>query len=100
MDDAAKRISADANSFVVGVFDGERLVGAAGFFRSKGIKERHKGRIWGVYVSRSARGKGAARRMLRVLLDRAIAMDGLEQIQLAIGDTPGDRCEAVPVAGL
>ncbi len=87
MDDAAKRISADANSFVVGVFDGERLVGTAGFFRSKGIKERHKGRIWGVYVSRSARGKGAARRMLRALLDRAIAMDGLEQIQLAVGDT-------------
>ena len=25
--------------------------------------------------------------MLRALLDRAIAMDGLEQIQLAVGDT-------------
>ena len=55
----ARRISSDpANNFVVGALVGERLVGTAGFFRSKGLKELHKGHIWGVYVRRGARGPG------------------------------------------
>ncbi|MGA7474522.1 MAG: GNAT family N-acetyltransferase [Candidatus Sulfotelmatobacter sp.] len=88
VDDAAARLSSDpANNFVVGSFLGERLVGTAGFFRNKGLKERHKGHIWGVYVTRAARGKRAGRDMLRMLLERAISIEGIEQIMLSVATT-------------
>jgi ribosomal protein S18 acetylase RimI-like enzyme len=87
-EEIAGRISFESsNKFVVGAFVGERLVGTAGFFRSKGLKERHKGHIWGVYVASEARGKGAGRGMLRMLLERATAIKGVEQIMLAVATT-------------
>jgi ribosomal protein S18 acetylase RimI-like enzyme len=93
VDQVAARLASDPeNNFIMGVFTGDasagkRLVGTAGFYRNKGIKVRHKGHIWGVYVSREARGLGAGRKMLRALLDRALNLPGLEQIMLAVGTT-------------
>jgi ribosomal protein S18 acetylase RimI-like enzyme len=95
LDDIALRLSADSsnndplnnvpsNNFVVGAFVGERLAGTAGFLRNKGLKERHKGFIWGVYVAREARGKSAGREMLQMLLARAATIEGIEQIKLAV----------------
>ena len=84
-EEVAQRISFDpSNKFVVGAFIGERLVGTAGFFRNKGLKERHKGHIWGVYVTRDARGKRAGRDMLRMLLERATTIEGIEQIMISV----------------
>jgi len=85
----AARISFNPpNKFTVGAFQDGRLLGAAGFFRDRNLKELHKGHIWGVYVNRQARGMGAGRSMLRMLLDHTKAIDGLEQVVLAVG---GDR---------
>ncbi len=85
LEEVAARLSSDmANNFVVGAFAGGQLVGTAGFFRNQGIKERHKGRVWGVYVTRAARGKGAGREMLRLLLDRASGIEGIEQVLLSV----------------
>jgi RimJ/RimL family protein N-acetyltransferase len=87
-DKVAARISYDpANKFVVGAFAGGRLVGTAGFFRDKGLKARHKGHIWGVYVKREERGGGVGRDMLRALLDRAVNTEGVEQIMLSVVTT-------------
>ncbi len=87
-EEIAVRISFDpSNKFVVGAFVGDRLVGTAGFFRDKGLKERHKGHIWGVYVAREARGKRAGLGMLRMLLERATAIEGIEQIMLSVATT-------------
>lgn len=76
-----------SNNFVVGAFLGEKLIGTAGFFRNKGLKERHKGRVWGVYVRREARGKSAGRGMMRMLLERASKVQGIEQILLSVVTT-------------
>jgi ribosomal protein S18 acetylase RimI-like enzyme len=84
---AARWCSDPANNFVVGAFDGERLVGTAGFYRNKGIKERHKRHIWGVYVTGDERGRGVGRLMLRAILERAAGIEGLEQIMLAVATT-------------
>jgi ribosomal protein S18 acetylase RimI-like enzyme len=85
VEEIEKRIAFDpAKSFVVGAFLGERLVGTAGFFRYAGLKERHKGHVWGVYVSPEARGKGTAREMFRLLLERAASIEGIEQIGLSV----------------
>ena len=71
--------------FIVGSFDeSDALTGMAGFFRNSGPKTRHKGTIWGVYVTGSARGQGAGRAMLEALIARAREQSGLEQIQLGV----------------
>jgi hypothetical protein len=52
VEDVETRLGKDAeDKFVVGALEGERLCGMAGFYREKGLKSRHKGRIWGVYVT-------------------------------------------------
>src|SRR3984957_765776 len=85
LDDIATRLSADSlNNFVVGAFADARLLGTAGVFRDKGLKERHKGHIWGVYVTPEARGKRAGHEMLRALLERAAKIEGIEQMMLSV----------------
>jgi len=87
-DVAARLYPADPiNNFVVGAFAGERLMGTAGFYRDKGLKGRHKGHIWGVYVTREARGSGVGRDMLGALLKRATGLQGIEQITLSVATT-------------
>lgn len=88
LDDVRVRLGTDpANSFVVGAFEGNELVGTTGFYRERGLKTSHRGHIWGVYVTFPARGKGIGRQILRMLLERAASVDGLEQIQLSVGTT-------------
>jgi ribosomal protein S18 acetylase RimI-like enzyme len=85
MDELRERIaSPDGDQFVVGAFEGGRLWGAAGFHREKRLKVRHKGRIWGVYVSPEKRGQGLARKMLETVLQRASAVNGLEHVLLSV----------------
>jgi predicted N-acetyltransferase YhbS len=48
----------------LGAFEGGNLIGIATFIRETAEKERHKGRIYGVYVSPSQRGKGIGRALL------------------------------------
>ncbi|MGA3347908.1 MAG: N-acetyltransferase [Candidatus Sulfotelmatobacter sp.] len=87
MDAVAARISNQKYNFVSGAFDGKLLVGTAGFFRGRNIKEHHKGNIWGVYVKAEARRQGIARAMMRLLLDRANQIEGMEQIMLSVAAT-------------
>ena len=82
--DARMRLTSDSENFVVGAFDGEQLIGTAGFYREKGLKTRHKGHIWGVYVTHKARGKGVGRSLLLALLERASNIPGIEQIGLSV----------------
>jgi RimJ/RimL family protein N-acetyltransferase len=75
------------DNFVVGAFEGgpDRIVGTVGFYREEGIKSRHKGLIWGVFVVPEARGKGVARALIEEALRIASEQEGLEQIHLAVG---------------
>jgi len=84
-DEIRRRLADDpANNFVIGAFVDGELVGTAGFVREQGIKRRHKGRIWGVYVKVAMRGRGIGRSMLKLLLERAAGIDGVEQIVLSV----------------
>jgi ribosomal protein S18 acetylase RimI-like enzyme len=85
LESVASRLRAvpDGN-FLVGAFEGRQMVGQAGFFRYEGRKERHKGSIWGVYVTALARGKGLGKAMLTELLDRVRTYPGLEQVSLSV----------------
>lgn len=85
IDDAAARLGSDpANNFVVGAFVERQLVGTAGFYRARSIKERHKGHVWGVYVTPAMRGSGLGRGIMNALLEHASRVDGIEQIVLLV----------------
>jgi len=71
-----------ASNFVVGSFADGRLTGSAGFFRRPNNKERHKGHVWGVYVSPSQRGKGVGKALMLDIINRARQIQGIEQITL------------------
>jgi ribosomal protein S18 acetylase RimI-like enzyme len=71
--------------FTLGAFEREDLIRMATFIREKGRKERHKGRIYGVYVTSSQRDRGVGRKLLQALLDKAKEDPSLEQVLLAVG---------------
>jgi ribosomal protein S18 acetylase RimI-like enzyme len=71
-------------NFLVGAFAGTQMVGQVGFVRNEGRKVRHKGHIWGVYVTAAARGQGVAQAMLTEMLHRLRSYAGLEQVSLGV----------------
>jgi ribosomal protein S18 acetylase RimI-like enzyme len=71
-----------ASNLVVGSFADGCLTGSAGFFRRPNNKERHKGHVWGVYVSPSQRGKGVGKALMLEIIHRARQIAGIEQITL------------------
>ena len=82
---AARLSPLGSRSFVLGAFSGRQLVGTIGFARHQNLKDRHKGRIWGVYVKEDHRGKGIAHQLLAAVLKRARSQAGLEQVMLTVG---------------
>ena len=87
-EDVRNRLGAGLqDSFVVGALEDARLAGMAGFYRETGAKTCHKGRIWGVYVTPEKRQGGIGRKLVQLLLERARAIDGLDQIHLSATTT-------------
>ncbi len=85
VDAAAARIgSAPPESFILGAFRESALAGTAGFYRESELKSRHKGHIWGVYVTAAARGLGMGRALMHTLIAQAKTQPGLEQIVLTV----------------
>lgn len=82
----AKRLSSgpDERNFVLGAFVHDQLTGMAGFCQQEGLKARHKGHVWGVYVTKAWRGKGVARRLLAELIDRIRCRPEVEHLLLAV----------------
>lgn len=70
--------------FNLGAFHQRKLIGIATFLRDVGLKERHKGRIFGVYVTASQRGQGIGRALLTTLLKKVKRDSSLKQILLAV----------------
>ena len=70
--------------FHLGAFEAGTLIGTATFRRDDRLKERHKGRIVGVYVGTAHRRKGVARTLLTAVLEKATSDPSLEQILLGV----------------
>jgi ribosomal protein S18 acetylase RimI-like enzyme len=68
----------------LGAFENGELVGTATFIRDKGVKDRHKGHVYGVYVSSAHRGKHIGQALIVELVERAKRDRSLEQILLAV----------------
>ena len=83
---AARLRAANDDHFVLGAFVDGKLAGTVGFERYQRRKTRHRGRIWGVYVTAAMRGKGIGRRLLSDLLKRVSTQPGLEQVTLSVAE--------------
>ena len=70
--------------FTLCAFEGGQAVGIVAFAREAGAKNRHIGVIYQMYVAAEARGAGAGRALMSALIARARALDGLEQLLLAV----------------
>jgi len=84
---AQRFLDAPKTTLYLGAFEQGTLIGMATFMRDASPKERHKGRIFGVYVSAAHRGKGIGRKLLFSLLEIAKQDQSLEQIHLAVSTT-------------
>jgi ribosomal protein S18 acetylase RimI-like enzyme len=81
----AERLRHGGNeNFILGAFLGSGLVGMAGFHRETRVKRRHKGVIWGVYVSPEHRGQAVARALLIDLIAIVRTVADLKSIVLSV----------------
>jgi RimJ/RimL family protein N-acetyltransferase len=71
MDLVRARLDPSIPDAVFGAFANGDLVGMAGFALSPGIKKRHKGLLWGVFVRAPWRNRGAGEQLVRAVIDHA-----------------------------
>ena len=84
---ASRFRDAAASTLNLGAFEDGSLVGTVTFMRETGEKERHKGRIYAVYVSAAHRGKGVGRALIGRVLELAKQDVTLEQVLLAVASS-------------
>jgi len=76
-----------SETFYIGAFEDERLVGIVGFFRESGTKGQHKGYIISMYVAPEQRGRGVGKALVAEAIAQARTIPGLEQLLLAVVTT-------------
>ena len=84
VESVAARLREMPPDFTLGAFEGEDLVGMATFIRETGRKDRHKGRIYGVYVNAEHRRKKIGRALIGELLKKVREDWSMEQILISV----------------
>ncbi|RDI60935.1 GNAT family N-acetyltransferase [Microvirga subterranea] len=79
LEDFAERL---ASSAVFGAYRDGRILGMAGFKQETGLRDGHKGFVWGFFVAPEARGQGVGAALMEALV--AHASDVVEQLTLAV----------------
>jgi RimJ/RimL family protein N-acetyltransferase len=88
VEEYASRLRAEnGGNFVFGAFEGGALIAMTGFYREVALKRRHKGWIWGVFVSPSARAKGLGSVLVANAIESAKALPGLRCLLLTVSTT-------------
>ena len=77
---------------IYGGFDGDSLVGVAGYFIQKGDKTSHKAMIWGVYVRPENRGH----RLSEALIEEAI-QDCRQYVEQALIHVSAENYPAIKI---
>ncbi|MCJ2035820.1 GNAT family N-acetyltransferase [Methylobacterium sp. J-068] len=83
---------------VFGAWCGQgELVGVAGLYVPEAPKLRHKGTLWGVFVSPAARGTGIGSGLIAAVLGHASAW--VEDVALSVGATNQEAIRRYEAAG-
>jgi RimJ/RimL family protein N-acetyltransferase len=80
----AARLQKSENTYILGAFSGNILVGSIRFSRFEEANEKHRGFIAGLYVKPDFRRRGLARAMATEVLVRAQKDIGLRRIHLTV----------------
>ena len=84
----AERLQAEEQGkFTLGAFVDEKLEGMVGFIPEAREKIKHKGSIWGVYVSPAFRGQGVAKKLMLEAINRVRTYPDIKQINLSVNVT-------------
>lgn len=71
-----------SHAAVFGAYGEGQIVGMAGYRRHDGLKDQHKGSVWGVYVEPQRRGQGIAGALMQAVI--GAARGEVEQLLLAV----------------
>lgn len=84
------------DSWTLGAFDGDRLVGIVSVEREQGEKLRHKALLSRMFVHPDVAGSGLGTRLLHEAIMRAVRLTDLRQIWLTVLETnePAQRLYA------
>jgi ribosomal protein S18 acetylase RimI-like enzyme len=72
------------DSFMVGAFCEGQLIGITGFHRAERRKTRHRGEIVQVYVDPKYRGQKVGENLVRMVVENAFEIEGIEQLELSV----------------
>jgi ribosomal protein S18 acetylase RimI-like enzyme len=81
------RLSPNHESAIFGAFADASLIGIAGIVRNEGKKERHKSKIWGMYVTAGSRRRGIGELLMRAAIGQARSWPGVALVHLAVSET-------------
>jgi GNAT superfamily N-acetyltransferase len=80
----ARWLAGGSENLMLGAFEGGQLVGIANVHRSARAKTRHRAMIGAMYVAPEARRRGVGQAIMSAAIDHARAMEGLEDMALAV----------------
>ncbi len=72
------------DSFTLGAFEKNVLVGIVSLERDRGLKLRHKALLFRMFVAPEAAGRGLGRSLLQAVLSRAQEIDNLRSVRLTV----------------
>jgi len=82
--EVAERMTRDTDSFILGAFQQDALIGTLGMHRESALKRRHKLILWGMYVLPEARRAGVGRKLVDEALRQGFALSGVRQVILGV----------------
>ncbi len=87
VEETARRLAASPDNWVLGAFADGELAGVVGFYREQGLKLRHKGKIWGMYVSPEHRGRRIGEGLMRECVAKIDGMPEVRSARLSVNPT-------------
>ena len=76
--------NSNQESFIVGAFQKDQLIGICGFYRLQDRQSRHKGEIIQMYVQEAYQGRNIGYSLLLKTIAIAFTLEDLEQINLEV----------------
>ena len=72
------------NNFIIGAFDGDKLIGICGFAQENGPKIQHRGLIIQMYIQPDYQGKKLGQQLLQATIGAAFKIPEVEQLALGV----------------
>ena len=71
-------------NFIIGAFDGDKLIGICGFAQETGPKVQHRGLIIQMYIESGYQGKNLGQQLLQTTVAEAFKIPEVEQLALGV----------------